>query len=216
MTGAPTPDPFTARQLRAVEQLVYREFSRLAETFRPPGGEDHRDIRLAKTVEASSSYPTSGNTFWIRFLDCAFNPLSAGSTTLSEVERTDEGDSDDAADVLAREINGLYVPEGTIVKALWQRGVSGAPSSYGEWWIIAPTAFKNQLGYTSAGISARSGTTPGSGTVQPKKLSSGSIANDGSTITVYSWAQNATQSSAYIYYAYDMYGTPWLIAEDCP
>lgn len=135
--GAPTPDPFSDRQLRAIERLVDRIVAQRI-SQRLASHEMHRDIRLAKTVEASSSYPTSGNTFWIRFLDCAFNPLSAGSSTLTQLERTAEGDTDDSADVLAREINGLYLPEGTLVFALWQRGLSGDPSSYGEWWIFAP------------------------------------------------------------------------------
>jgi hypothetical protein len=139
--GAPTPDPFSDRQLRAIERLVDRIVAQRI-SQRLAAHEMHRDIRLAKTVQASSSYPTSGNTFWIRFLDCAFNPLSAGSSTLTQLERTAEGDTDDSADVLAREINGLYLPEGTLVFALWQRGMSGDPSSYGEWWISAVNPLK--------------------------------------------------------------------------
>lgn len=135
MTGTPAPDPFTDRQLQALERIVEdlvaeRLSARLA------AAEGIRDIRLAKTVERSSSYPTSGDTFWIRFLDCAFATSGgAGTTTLTSLERTDEGDTDDSDDVLAREINGNYVEEGAIVFALWQRGLSGGPSSYGEWWI---------------------------------------------------------------------------------
>lgn len=136
MTGTPTPDPFTDRQLQAIARLVDREVTRRLAT-RFAASERHRNIRLAKTVEADSQYPSSGNTFWIRFLDGAFNPLAAGSSTLTLVERTAEGDTDDAADVLAREINGLYVPKGILVFAMWQRGISGDPSSYGEWWIQA-------------------------------------------------------------------------------
>lgn len=136
MTGAPTPDPFTDRQLQAISRLVDREVTRRL-SLRLAASERHRDIRLAKTVEADSQYPDTGDTFWIRFLDCAFTPLEAGSSTLSQVERTAEGDTDDAADVLAREINGEYLTEGTLVFALWQRGLSGDPDEYGEWWIQA-------------------------------------------------------------------------------
>lgn len=166
--GAPTPDPFSDRQMQVIERVLDRLVAqRISQRLATP--EMHRDIRIAKTVQASSSYPTSGNTFWIRFLDCAFNPLAAGNSTLTQLERTAEGDTDDSADVLAREINGLYLPEGTLVFALWQRGLSGDPSSYGEWWIFAPGLhwiefeLTTTLSYSSATASAEvvSGYGPG-------------------------------------------------------
>lgn len=143
MTGTPTPDPFPDRQLRVLERVVSHLVAQQLGQ-RLAAAELHRDVRLAKTVQASSSYPTSGNTFWIRFLDASFSPSSAGSTTLTTYERTAEGDSDDAADCLAREINGLYLPEGTLVFALWQRPASGT----GEWWLHAINPLKRLCRFT--------------------------------------------------------------------
>jgi hypothetical protein len=135
MSGAPTPDPFTERQLQAIARLVDRELARLTSAGRFARAEHPREVRLAKTVERDGDYPTTGDTFWIRFVDCGFTPLAAGNSTMSCTGRTAEGDTDGADDVLAREINGNYVDEGTYVFALWQRGLAD-PDSYGEWWII--------------------------------------------------------------------------------
>lgn len=161
MAGAPTPDPFTDRQLLAIEQTIDRLVTQQL-SQRLASHKFHRNIRLAKTVEHSSTYPVSGDTFWVRFLDCAFNPLSAGSTTLTALERTAEGDTDDSADVLAREINGQYLAQGTLVFALWQRGLSGDPSSYGEWWISAGASGGGYKHFCRFTLNAALATTDGS------------------------------------------------------
>jgi hypothetical protein len=136
MTGAPTPDPFTERQLQAIARLVESEVNRISTTGRLARGENVRNVRLAKTVSRDGSYPTTGDTFAIRFVDCGFTPVEPGSSTMTCSDRTEEGDTDDADDVIAREINGDYVEEGTYVFAMWQRGVEGDPDDYGEWWIV--------------------------------------------------------------------------------
>lgn len=136
MAGAPTPDPFTARQLQAIARLVDHEITRYASAGRLPRAEFVRDVRLAKTVSRDDEYPEDGDTFWIRFVDCGFTPLAAGDSTMTCSDRTAEGNTDGADDVLAREINGNHIDEGTYVFALWQRGLAGDPASYGEWWII--------------------------------------------------------------------------------
>lgn len=135
MAGAPTPNPLTPAQLQVISGVIRQ---RIAELGRFPAAEYTRHVRLAKTVPVGGVYPESGNTFGIRFIDAGFTPLAAGSTTVSATERTVEGD-DEAPDVIAREINGLYVPEGFRVAALWQRGAEGDPDDYGEWWIRWPT-----------------------------------------------------------------------------
>jgi len=136
MTGAPTPDPFTERQLQAVARLVDREVTRIASAGRFALAENVRDVRLAKTVSRGGTYPGTGDTFAIRFVDCGFSPKTPGATTMTCKERTAEDDTDDADDVIAREINGEYVDEGKYVFALWQRGLEGDPDDYGEWWIV--------------------------------------------------------------------------------
>lgn len=136
MSGAPSPDPFSERQLQALTRIVDRQLANLLSAGRPARAEYVRDVRLAKTVSRGSSYPEEGDTFWIRFVDCGFSPKEPGTSTMSCTDRTAEGDSDGADDVLARELNGHYLEEGTYVYALWQRGVTGDPEDYGEWWII--------------------------------------------------------------------------------
>jgi hypothetical protein len=136
MTGAPTPDPFTERQMQAIASLVDAEINRISTAGRLARGENVRNVRLAKTVSRDGSYPTSGDTFAVRFVDCGFTPVEPGSSTMTCSDRTEEGDTDDADDVIAREINGDYVEEGTYVFAMWQRGVEGDPDDYGEWWIV--------------------------------------------------------------------------------
>jgi hypothetical protein len=84
-------------------------------------------------------------------------------------------------------------------------------------------AFRGELGdggpgflaYTAGGISARSGTTPGTGTVQPKKLTNGVIADYGNEIDVYSWAPTASSTATYVWISRDMHQTPWFTEEAC-
>ena len=135
MTGTPTPDPFTDRQLEVIQRQINSEVSRQLIGTRFAASEDSRDIRLAKTVKQGGKYPSSGNTFAVRFVDCGFTPKAPGTSTMSCTERTAEGDTDGAADVIARTIDGEYRSEGTYVFALWQRG-TGDPSTDGEWWIL--------------------------------------------------------------------------------
>ena len=92
MTGAPTPDPFSERQLQAIARMVTDELTRILGSGRFARAEYVRDVRLAKTVSRSGSYPSSGDTFWIRFVDCGFTPVTPGSTTMTCQERTAEGD----------------------------------------------------------------------------------------------------------------------------
>lgn len=136
MTGAPTPDPFTERQLQAIARIVNAEVARIATPGRLARADSVRNARLARTVSRDGTYPTTGDTFAIRFIDCGFTPVEPGSSTISCVDRTTEDDTNDADDVIAREINGEYVEEGTYVFAYWQRGVEGDPADYGEWWIV--------------------------------------------------------------------------------
>ena len=135
MTGAPAPDPLSPRQLQIVQRLIQQRSATELSRLRLGRGEHIRNLRLAQTVQRDGSYPATGDTFAIRFLDCGFSPRSPGSSTQDCQDRTAEGDTDGADDVIAREINGQYVPEGTYVAALWQRGLEGDPEEYGEWWI---------------------------------------------------------------------------------
>jgi len=128
-------EPFTPRQVAAIRRIIDRRVTSERAAFRATVGDRIRNLRLARTVSRGGTYPTSGNTFAIRFIDCGFTPVAPGTSTMTCSDRTAEGNTDDADDVIAREINGEYVEEGTYVVALWQRGVEGDPAGYGEWWI---------------------------------------------------------------------------------
>lgn len=137
MSGVPTPDPFPERQLQAITRLVDREVRRILTAGRLARAEYARDVRLAQTVERSGSYPTSGDTFAIRFVDAGFTPRTPGSSDISSQDRTAEGDGGGADDVIARSVSGSYIAEGEYVVAMWQRGLEGDPDDYGEWWIVS-------------------------------------------------------------------------------
>ena len=90
------------------------------------------------------------------------------------------------------------------------RGFSQSPDSYAA--------------YTTSGISARSGTTPGSGTAIIKKLNRSSgvletVTNPNGvnySFTVYSLYSSASGTNTYIHISRDMFGTWWFRNEDCP
>lgn len=70
-------------------------------------------------------------------------------------------------------------------------------------------------------ITARSGTTAGSGTVTLKKLNGTTIEDydDSSetaiTKTVYNWVGSASGTNTYVIVEQDSFGTWWLVGEDC-
>lgn len=226
MAGAPTPDPFTARQVQAIARLVDQQLTRVMSMVRLAAASGSaRDVRLAKTVKRDDTYPETGDTFAIRFVEAAFTPLTPGSTTMSTEERTAEGDEEGDDDVIAREINGNYVAEGTYVYALWQRGIED-PAEYGEWWIMSGGGGggENQPAYTETQIPARSGTTPGGPvSVQPLKIEEGELVADGDEVDVYSWVNEASSDPTtieggklYIFIEQDANGVRWFTGQECP
>lgn len=80
---------------------------------------------------------------------------------------------------------------------------------------------RGRLAYTTTAISPRSGTTPGSGTVQLKSLVAGAIANDGGTLTAYTASADTTagghniDSGKYCWVEWDPSGTPWVAPLEC-
>jgi hypothetical protein len=69
---------------------------------------------------------------------------------------------------------------------------------------------------TSGGITARSGTTPGTGSVQVYDFDGSALASDGSaTVTVYSFSGTAIDASKYCWIEQDPDGTWWITAVEC-
>lgn len=151
-----TPDPNLPRRVHELERLV-RELQAEVKGLRSQRQLHHRDLRLAKTIEYLGNYPDTGNTFRIEFLDSYFTAAQGDETA------THDGRGS-KAEVFAQVVGGSrFVAEGAIVGAFWQRGLGGA--NKGEWWILDGIGGGMKLGRANGAITARSGTTPGIGTV---------------------------------------------------
>ena len=72
-----------------------------------------------------------------------------------------------------------------------------------------------QLGYTAGGITAMSSGTPGTGTVQLKRLLGDTLSDDGPTVTVRSWTPVACSSATWVWVTADKYGTLWWTEQAC-
>lgn len=96
----------------------------------------------------------------------------------------------------------LDQPTSTDEQRVWVR--LGAP--------ILPRSFVAQVTST---ISARSGSTVGSGAIQPKYLSGTTISNWGSTVTAKNFAASSIAADTYVFAQQDEKGTIWVTAEDC-
>lgn len=83
-------------------------------------------------------------------------------------------------------------------------------------YVVKPLSIpRHFLGITSGTISARSGTTVGTGTVQPKYMSGSTITSMGSTITAKSWVASTIATSTYVWVDRDDYGTYWINSAEC-
>lgn len=100
------------------------------------------------------------------------------------------------------------------VDLLWAAFTPGLPSGQ----MIVP---RLQVALTDgSGITAASGTTPGSGTVTLQTLQNGILANYESggspvTVTAYNFVETASGTSAYVFICQDVAGIWWLVAEAC-
>lgn len=95
------------------------------------------------------------------------------------------------------------------------------PASTGTQWcyvFIGPKPASGGVAFTDgSGITARSGSTPGSGTVTLyKRNSSGALTSRGYTATCYNAVDVAVGASRYIQYKIDDQGDLWVDVENCP
>ena len=75
---------------------------------------------------------------------------------------------------------------------------------------------RQQLALTSSTITARSGTTAGSGTVTPQTFDGTSISGAGQDVTVYLFSASASIASGkYCWIDQDAGGYWWIIAVEC-
>ena len=72
------------------------------------------------------------------------------------------------------------------------------------------------LAKTSSAISARSGTTAGTGTVTPQYLNGTTLGDDGQDLTVYFFSASASiDSGKYCWIEQDRAGVWWITAVEC-
>lgn len=126
----PTPLPDKRRIEQAETGLsATRSLTRSTES-KGPRNKDPRYVRLAKTCRDSyDQYPARpANVFYVQFLDCTA-PGVTGWQTIDAKTRSAVREKH-----LACTIRGQYVPEGTIVEVLWDRGYQWEEGDI-QWWI---------------------------------------------------------------------------------
>lgn len=198
MTGGLVPLSTTNR-VAVLEDEVQQLRLELEQLRREPSPDNKLQVRIAKTGSASV-YPTNGNTFGLIFQDAEFIE-SEGDQTLDYT----------ALKGVPQRIGhspGGYVGEGANVYAF----KLVAPN--GKWqWFVVPFGAGVRVGITSGVMTARSGSTAGTGTVQPKSRAGTTYGNDGDTVTVYNWSDYEVADSTWM--LFDS-ATMELISLECP
>jgi hypothetical protein len=85
--------------------------------------------------------------------------------------------------------------------------------------VVCSTDTNFRIAKSTVQIPARVGSVPGSASVQPQKIDSGLLVDDGDPVTVYSWVKYASQTPApsfYLAMTRDRNGIWWFTGEDCP
>lgn len=116
------------------------------------------------------------------------------------------------ADVLDGSSVKLNSAAGGAAQILWQE------SGTGEKWAIVrlgPSVSGGFVGKTTGTITARSGTTAGSGTFERYYLASGVLTATGEVYTVYNFAASSVASGKYGAVTIDRNGDIWLDSPEC-
>jgi hypothetical protein len=110
-----------------------------------------------------------------------------------------------------QQLDGTVPDIGAKVHAVWKSDVKR--------WEILSTDTNFRIAKSTVQIPARVGSVPGSASVQPQKIDSGLLVDDGDPVTVYSWVKYASQTPApsfYLAMTRDRNGIWWFTGEDCP
>lgn len=101
------------------------------------------------------------------------------------------------------------------INVVQSSGLDIAKSAAGTTLRVAG-ALRQMLAYTSSSITARSGTTPGTGTVTPQRFNGTAISSNGQDLTVYSFSASAAIASGkYCWIEQDPGGYWWVTAVEC-
>lgn len=108
-----------------------------------------------------------------------------------------------------------------LVDAINQNQVTAGPGlkafvSTAGTYLCGIRPARGQVAYTTSSITARSGTTAGSGTATLQFLSSTTITTTGiPDVTAYSYSATAIASGKYCWVQQDTNGTWWVISVEC-
>lgn len=201
----PTPDHRLAVRLSELERLVQQLQRELRESRRGSRLVVHRDVRLARTIKdpVSDTYPTDGQTFRVEFLDSHYT-ADDGDQTPTHTSR--------ATQAVAHNLRGAWLPEGTIMQAVHQRGLGSAGS--GEWWLDLIGGIWPAKANTN--ITARSGSSSGSGTVDLHLDDTGTLTDQSVDVDILSDFQVQIPSGTWLIVGQNPDGSWWLISADCP
>jgi hypothetical protein len=125
----PVPEKSLLKRIEQLEQICQRQ-QELIDSFggRDARGLDRRWVYLAKTIKVGATYPTSGNTFGLQFIDREFSPLEGNQTA---TDRTRSATSQQ----VGRTLDGSYIEEGTVIACV-PAPLPPGTSGKGRWHIL--------------------------------------------------------------------------------
>lgn len=145
-----------------------------AQAFRPDRVPSKRTTYLAETVAGPSSYPTTGDTFYVRFLDIDWNP-SVPSSSFTKKPRSN------TSQVIAKCVSGEHLKVNTLCLCLFQPPPLGTTDK-GRWVIYPLKSDKLKLVFFKLTTPLECGSTA-TAKIQEWDATAGEWV-DGDTITV--------------------------------
>jgi len=165
------------RRLEALEESAATQ-ERLVQSLRgrQPHDAGKREVYLVATAALDGfSYPGAGDTFGVTFLDREFTPAT-GSQAITDHPRSAN------AQVVARNLTGQYLPEGTICLCFFQEPPPGTTGK-GKWWLFTPIDTEPQL----VRFKLTASMSTGGSAAAVIRTWTGAAYADGAAITVIDW-----------------------------
>jgi len=197
----PPVNPSNENRIRQLESQVSR-LSAVVEALRGQrtGGEVDQIVRPARTCDPSAgSYPTTGSTVPVQFLDASHSGLPSG------VVKTERATAQQAA---VAAVTGGLVPNGS----------DGIVFRYNRQWFWANMPNLKLIKAPSGGIPGRVGTLLGGVMcdVLVESTTTGQLEDSGEDIKVENWATSAACANGDRYGLAGWVNNSWyVVAEDC-
>lgn len=196
-----TVNPSNENRIRQLEAQVSR-LAAVVEALRSQriGGDVDQIVRPARTCDPSTgSYPTTGDTVPIQFLDVEHSGLPS---TITKGERATAQQASTAA------VTGGLVPNGS----------DGVAFRYGRQWFWVSGPNLKLIKAPSGGIPGRVGTLLGGATcdVWVESTTNSQLVDSGENIKVENWSTSAVCATGDRYGIAGWVNNSWyIIAEDC-